>query len=72
MRILLLSLLLGACASHTQSPDGSVSYRYGSFDFSGDSWTAQQRLCAARKMKPVHLGTDCGFWTCTSRYACSD
>lgn len=74
MRIALLCLLLplGGCASTAAAPDGSVTYRYSSFDFSGNSWTAQQRLCAARKMKPVHLGTDCGFWTCSSRYTCGN
>lgn len=72
MRAALLCLLLCGCASSSVSPDGMTRYRYSSFDFSGDSWTAQQKLCAQRKLKPVHLGTDCGFWTCTSRYTCGN
>jgi uncharacterized protein YceK len=73
MRILItISVLvsLGACSSVRIDPHGKSSYRYSSFNFSGDSWTAQKRRCEAQGMKPRHLGTDCGFWTCVSRYDC--
>ena len=63
-------LLIAGCASVSIAPDGEASYRYSAFDFSGDSWVAQKRRCAASNMKPLHLGTDCGFWTCVSRYRC--
>lgn len=66
----LLSLLACGCASTNVSPDGVASYRYSTFDFSGKSWGSQQRRCEALGMKPRHLGTDCGFWMCTSRYDC--
>lgn len=63
-------LVLGACASTSTLQDGSTSYRYSTFDFSGDTWAQQKRRCEALSLKPRHLGTDCGFWTCTSRYDC--
>lgn len=63
-------LAFGGCASMHVHPDGTTSYRYSTFDFSGDSWARQQRSCEALSLKPRHLGTDCGFWTCSSRYAC--
>jgi hypothetical protein len=50
--------------------DGVTSWRYSAFDFSGDSWARQKQRCEALSMKPRHLGTECGFWTCTSRYRC--
>ncbi len=66
----LLLLALGACASVADHGDGTASYRYSAFDFSGDSFARQKRRCEALSMKPRHLGTDCGFWTCSSRYRC--
>ncbi len=66
----LFSVLACGCASTQVAPDGVASYRYSSFDFSGKSWASQQRRCDALGMKPRHLGTDCGFWMCTSRYDC--
>ena len=65
-----LALLLAGCAAVRPQPDGSVSYTYSAFDFSGDAWKAQQQRCAQDGKKPQDLGTDCGFWTCTSRLAC--
>ena len=62
--------LLGACASVSVGTGGEANYRYSAFDFSGDSWAAQKKRCSALGMKPRHLGTDCGFWTCASRYDC--
>ncbi len=67
---LLAVLLLSGCASQRLAADGSVNYTYSAFDFSGDAWKAQQQRCAARGKKPQDLGTECGFWTCTSRLAC--
>ncbi len=63
-------LLQSACSSVGLEPSGVVRYRYSAFDFSGDSWAAQKRRCEALHLKPRHLGTDCGFWTCVSRYDC--
>ncbi len=68
--VFLLGVLACGCASTHTSPEGVTSYRYSTFDFSGKSWTIQQRRCEAFGMKPRHLGTDCGFWMCTSRYDC--
>lgn len=65
-----LLLALGGCASVAEQADGTASYRYSAFDFSGNSWAQQKRRCEALSQKPKHLGTDCGFWICTSRYAC--
>ena len=62
--------LLGACSSVSVGPGNEASYRYSAFDFSGDSWAAQKKRCGSLGMKPRHLGTDCGFWTCVSRYDC--
>ncbi len=70
LKLLILAGLLSGCASTSINPDGVVSYRYSTFNFSGDTWTEQQRRCAAQAMKPRHLGTDCGFWSCVSRYVC--
>lgn len=64
------SLALAGCASTDVHQDGTTSYRYSAFDFSGDSWAQQKRRCEALSLKPRHLGTDCGFWICSSRYAC--
>lgn len=63
-------LALGGCASVAVQQDGTVSYRYSSFDFSGDSWARQKQRCEALSLTPRHLDTTCGFWTCTSRYVC--
>ena len=68
--VLAVSLLLAGCASVNIASNGDASYRYSAFDFSGDSWAAQKQRCAAVNRKPLHLGTDCGFWTCVSRYRC--
>ncbi len=70
LMILAALLMLGACSSVSVGRDGQASYRYSSFNFSGDSWSAQKRRCEPLGMKPRHLGTDCGFWTCVSRYDC--
>ena len=72
IRILFMVALmpLAGCASVSIAPDGEASYRYSAFDFSGDSWAAQKQRCAATNMKPAHVGTNCGFWTCVSRYRC--
>ncbi len=67
---LLAFLLLSGCASQRPAADGSVSYTYSAFDFSGDAWKAQQQRCAIDGKKPQDLGTECGFWTCTSRLGC--
>ncbi len=67
---LLAVLLLPGCASRQPAQDGSVSYTYSAFDFSGDAWKAQQQRCAVEGKKPQDLGTECGFWTCTSRLGC--
>lgn len=66
----MVALLLCGCASTSAGPDGAASYRYSAFNFSGDSWAAQKRRCEPLGMKPRHLGTDCGFWTCVSHYDC--
>jgi hypothetical protein len=63
-------LLLSGCASQRPQPDGSISYTYSTFDFSGDAWKGQQQRCAAEGKKPIDLGTECGFWNCTSRLGC--
>lgn len=72
MRFLVLFAvsLLSGCSTVSVTPDGIASYRYSTFNFSGDSWAAQKRRCEAQHLKPRHLGTDCGFWTCVSRYDC--
>ena len=66
----LLPVLLSGCAAGKPQADGSISYTYSAFDFSGDAWKAQQQHCAAEGKKPQDLGTECGFWTCTSRLGC--
>ncbi len=63
-------LLLAACTTSRPQPDGSITYTYSAFDFSGDAWKAQQQQCAPQGMKPADLGTECGFWTCRSRLGC--
>jgi hypothetical protein len=63
-------VLLTACSAVRVGPDGSAQYRYSTFDFSGNSWAAQKQRCESLHMKPRHLSTDCGFWTCVSRYDC--
>lgn len=63
-------LLLGGCAGSQPRPDGSTAYTYSAFDFSGAAWKAQQQRCSVDGKKPQDLGTDCGFWTCTSVLAC--
>ncbi len=68
--IIMIAALLSACASTRPQADGSVHYRYSAFDFSGDAWKAQQQRCAPEGKKPLDLGTECGFWTCTSRLGC--
>lgn len=68
--VVAMLMFMSACASVTAGPDGQASYRYNTFDFSGDSWGAQKRRCEMLGMNPRHLGTDCGFWTCVSRYDC--
>ena len=68
--VVLIALMLGACASVNMGPRGEASYRYSTFNFSGDSWAAQKRRCEAQGLQARHLGTDCGFWTCVSRYDC--
>jgi hypothetical protein len=65
-----LWLALAGCTSMSLHEDGDTSWRYSAFDFSGDSWTRQKQRCEALSMKPRHLGTECGFWACTSRYRC--
>ncbi len=67
---LMATQLLAGCASQRPQQDGSVSYSYSELDFSGDAWKAQQQRCAAEGKKPQDLGTECGFWTCTSRLGC--
>ena len=63
-------VMLSSCAAGKPQPDGSVSYTYSAFDFSGKAWKQQQQRCAPEGKKPQDLGTECGFWSCTSRYAC--
>ncbi len=63
-------LLLAACTTTRAQPDGSITYTYSAFDFSGDAWKAQQRQCAPQGKKPADLGTECGFWICRSRLGC--
>ncbi len=71
MRLLpVLLLALAGCASTSERDDGSFVLRYGSLDFSGDSYAAARQRCMQRGERLQHLGTDCGFWTCASRYAC--
>ncbi len=67
---LFILLVLGGCAGSQARLDGSIAYTYSAFDFSGAAWKAQQKLCEAEGKKPQDLGTDCGFWTCTSRLGC--
>lgn len=64
------AVLLTGCAAGKQQGDGSVSYTYSAFDFSGNAWKSQQQRCAAEGKKPQDLGTECGFWTCISRLGC--
>lgn len=68
--LLIAATVLGACTSVSVGSQGEASYRYSSFDFSGASWASQKKRCEALQMKPRHLATDCGFWTCVSRYDC--
>ncbi len=63
-------VMLTGCAAGKPQPDGSVSYTYSAFDFSGKAWKSQQQRCAPEGKKPQDLGTECGFWTCTSRLGC--
>lgn len=63
-------LSLGGCTAMSLHEDGTASWRYSAFDFSGDSWAQQKRRCEALSMTLRHLGTECGFWTCSSRYRC--
>ena len=67
---MIAALLLSGCASVSINPDGEARYRYSTFNFSGASWAAQKHHCESQGKKPRHLGTDCGFWTCVSRYDC--
>jgi uncharacterized protein YceK len=69
--ILIAAVLLSGCTSVIVSSNGEASYRYSTFNFSGDSWAVQKRRCEVQDLKPRHLGTDCGFWTCVSRYDCT-
>lgn len=66
-----LLLSLAGCASTVTRADGSFVQRYSSFDFSGAGYAAARQRCAQRGERLQHLGTDCGFWTCASRYACA-
>jgi len=66
-----LILLLTACTTASRGPEGETRYRYSTFDFSGQSWTAQKKQCEGLSMKPKHIDTECGFFFCTSRYVCA-
>ncbi len=70
LKLLILAGLMSGCASTRINPDGVISYRYSTFTIPGDTWPEQLSRCAAQAMKPRHLSTDCGFWSCVSRYVC--
>lgn len=64
-------LAVAGCAAVSEQADGSLRFYYSTFDFSGDSYAAARKHCERRGQRVQHLGTECGFWTCVSRYVCS-
>ncbi len=64
-------LVLAGCATTRQLDAHVTAYTYSAFDFSGDAYSRARKLCDAKGHKLRHMGTDCGFFSCTSMFDCS-
>lgn len=63
--------MLAGCASLTNPPNAdNFSYSYFSLDFSGKGWNKARRYCAERGKLARHVGTNCGFFICTTEVSC--
>ncbi len=68
---MILCACLSGCASlkEPQNPD-IFSYSYLSLNFSGAGWDRARSQCARQQRQARHLGTECGFFVCTTTVAC--
>ena len=71
--LLALTTQIVGCAAvkDSQNPD-IFSYAYLTFNFSGERWNAARARCESKSKKAKHLGTNCGFWICTTEVMCID
>lgn len=68
---LLAMAALAGCASLKDPPNAdNFSYSYLSLNFSGKGWDEARRYCAERGKLAHHVGTNCGFFTCTTEVSC--
>jgi len=68
--ILAMTALVG-CTSLKDPPNAdNFSYSYLSLNFSGKGWDEARRYCAERGKLAHHVGTSCGFFTCTTEVSC--
>jgi len=66
-----LAATLAGCASLKDPPNADIfSYSYLSLDFSGKGWDRARSHCAGRGKLIRHIGTDCGFFICTTKVSC--
>ncbi len=69
--VLLVVAALAGCASLKDPPNADMfAYSYLSLDFSGKGWDRARSYCAARDKRARHIGTDCGFFICTTEVSC--
>ncbi len=65
-----MACALAACTTARPLAERQTAYTYSAFDFSGDAYRRAKRACDASGGTLRHTGTECGFWLCTSVFAC--
>ncbi len=66
-----LFFALAGCTMTRQIDDRVTAYTYSTFDFSGNAYSQARKECEAKAQRLSHVGTDCGFLLCTSKFDCS-